>query len=133
MREHLYQGKRIDNGEWVEGSYVRAHKWFGDGKAGHFIYDIYGENRVLVDPETVREFTGRRDKNGKRIFEGDILQDDNRKILICFHEGNFCYIDLEDDVQQPMSISDCDFGLCVECDIIIGNKWDNPELLESNV
>lgn len=122
MREHLYQGRQLDNGEWVEGSYVRAHKWFGDGKAGHFIYDIYGENRVLVDPDTVSEFTGLTDKNGTKIFEGHIVKwVGNGKTFIdevIFAVGQF-------------KAGDFPLFMVTLCNAeVIGNKWDNPELLK---
>lgn len=144
MREHLYRGKCIDSGEWVEGSYVKAHKWFGDGKAGHFIYDIYGENRALVDPETVSEFTGLHDKNGKHIFEGDVVKEvdedgiHNKVAAIEFGEYEVqadCY-EWTDAYGfylkgNTYSTNIPDYENSVIKLEIIGNKWDNPELLEA--
>lgn len=71
MREILFKAKRIDNGEWVYGYVVRKHGLY-------FIYDIVNsescrQNIYEIDPETLCEFTGRCDKNGKRIWENDIL------------------------------------------------------------
>ena len=72
MREILFKAKRLDNGEWVEGYYI--------GPIGlldvHEICDIHDITgpRVEVDPSTVCQYTGLTDKNGKKIFEGDVVR-----------------------------------------------------------
>ena len=72
MREILFKARRLSDGEWVEGYYI--------GPIGvldvHEICDIHDITgpRVEVDPSTVCQYTGLTDKNGKKIFEGDIVR-----------------------------------------------------------
>ena len=129
MREILFRGKRIDNGEFVIGFYVQH------GNAAHYILDVrhggYEDTKgeffvprwYAVVPETVGQYTGLTDKNGKKIFEGDIVVAEGY-VYVC--QWNECNIEfgLANEVES--------FGLCyVYPDVeVIGNIHDNPELLE---
>ena len=126
MREIKFRGKRLDNGEWLYGSLVILN-------GRYFIFD--DANRHEVDPTTVGEFTGLKDKNGKEIYEGDVIrsplsEDKTRPHRIFYHTGNaafmgalvdrkeLCYLRLDQDWIYK-------FGKEV-----IGNIHDNPELIK---
>ncbi len=118
MREILFRGKRIDNGEWLEGYYG-----FDDNKPLIAINKANGINGYFVAAETVGQFTGLTDKNGKKIFEGDIIFDPEIKdnYIVEFDEGGFCAGDMF--LQAYISFDE------FSCEVI-GNIHDNPELLE---
>ena len=148
MREILFRGKRCDNGEWVQGYYIRAnHHWHKHGihkdwialgasaNGGWFAL----HNKYAVKSETVGQFTGLTDKNGKKIFEGDVVRvlgnqqvDDWKNVdyvaLIAFLDGGFCAIDgtVKEHGFRRYALARMDFSL-----EIIGNIHDNPELLEN--
>ena len=127
MREILFRGKRIDNGEWVEGGY--KHEKVGEYFTAVFIIEhltsgVWGNHRV--EPSTVGQYTGMKDKNGERIFEGDIL----RIVLTDGHEdGPIVWSDI--DARYHFESPDgCSYGICEWNDLeVIGNIHDNPELL----
>lgn len=140
MREILFRGKSIIHGEWIYG-YLNQHR-------GNIRYDcdcepiadgcdyindwqakidtgMYGQD-YKVDPETVGQFTGLTDRNGTKIFEGDIIKyfdDWIGKIEYDSDSALFVvsFVDGDDDNFGRVSCGDCE---------VIGNIYDNPELLE---
>ena len=127
MREILFRGKRFDNGKWVEG--LLWKKKYDTSKLfmSYFPNKDDDEDVVVIDPETVGEYTGLKDTNGKKIFEGDIVQydKDGATYEIVFAEEcgvtKFC----------SRFIPDGTLGYVNQRrDKVIGNRWDNPELLQ---
>ena len=123
MREILFRGKRVDNKEWVEGCYVRSV--VDDSVFAYIISSIAGE-AVQVYSNTVGQYTGLDDRNGKKIFEGDIIHYDLR--------GEYYGPDYYRHSVGPVIFSDQCFmplTFCVLDTLIVsGNIYDNPELLE---
>jgi uncharacterized phage protein (TIGR01671 family) len=134
MDKIKFRGKRIDNGEWVYGYYAEA----SDDEV--FIITWYGWNITCcmecgenetetyqIIPETTGQYIGRKDKNENEIYEGDIVTDGVNNYIVIFHEGawrlRLCrdYNSLHD--LYPVA----------NHREIIGNIYDNPELLEDKV
>lgn len=129
MREILFRGKRKDNGEWVYGNSVLFFKE---------TTKIYGElvqwREVEVIPETVGQFTGLTDKDGNKIFEGDIVRYET--IAHNGYEGIYKVVFEDRNGCGYFGIAYSDIETCVFCFStpasqmdIIGNVYDNPELL----
>ena len=126
----LSSGKRIDNGEWVEGfpflvndvSYILPHH--NTGQPIHV--DNLLSTSVEVSKDTIRRCTGREDINGKLIWENDIVKINNSKVntLITFRDFEIiCTIPNEKYYKHRLEY-DTEYE-------VIGNIFDNPELLES--
>ena len=126
-REILFRGKRTDNGEWVYGNLIDSDSIVGkivDFDEEYFIPEFW----YKVDPETVGQFTGFTDKNGTKIFDGDIVR---------------FYDDSEDELTNGVVVFNADFcSFCVSMkgheDVMlmahwqyetIGNIYDNKQLL----
>lgn len=137
MREILFRGKRTDNNEWIEGFYVCISGVRHYILTGNPVIDpneISIENYKVI-PSTVGQYTGLTDKNGKRIFEGDILSahfdesypDDETLLLV----GNNGYaFTLKEEYGVPEMIDNYDMRFFDETFVVIDNVFNNPELLK---
>ena len=94
MREILFRGKRVDNGEWVYGYLLHRIIWGNDVfiiRVEDNGFDSYIEYGVF--PETVGQYTGITDKNGTKIFEGDLVSTDIARpfLIVEFRDGCFMF------------------------------------------
>ena len=131
IREVIFRGKRTDNGEWIEGSLLGID-WCDKPST----YSIAPNTPVSVFysviPETVGQYTGLTDKNGVKIFEGDILHCvsklDSAKMVVIFECGEYRMVLAE---KFKDYIGNCGFYAitCFEKEVI-GNIHDNPEILK---
>ena len=124
MNEILFRGKRLDNGEWVEGYFVNL--WLMHYQKHQPIITDNNAVSYDVDPSTVGQYTGLCDKNGKKIFEGDIM---------AFTAYGFDYVGTVEFADGSFSVM-CehaspflDQAVSKHGAYIIGNMHDNPELL----
>ena len=135
---HLYRGKRIDNGEWVEGYLIVDEKDYSK----YFIGYVVGTNEdgtlhdldaVQVDPSTICQCTGLKDKNGKPIWENDIIEckDDKHNFQTQIEWDAYCAGFIFQDTETSAVGLDAITanGLYSESKVV-GNIFDNPELLE---
>jgi len=131
-REILFKAKRKDNGKWVEGYYRRIPCM---GMLEHYIMPRNPKNRMeqyAIDPDTICQYTGLTDKNGKKIWENDILKanldesypEDITYIKILWNECGFCVNENYSTDIWTLEKWDAEhFQVC-------GNIFDNPDLLE---
>ena len=141
MREIEFRGKSIINignikvGEWVYGgisiNYNRV--WIDT--------PYYGQ--VAVNPETVGQYTGLKDENGKKIFEGDIIDFSYDMFVgnfdtfvakgkIIFEDGAF-YVECMENERTTKKESYLLYSINIDTIEVIGNIWDNPELLKEEL
>lgn len=146
MREILFRGKRVDNGEWAEGLPIKTY----DTEIGKNSVDysnpvpivLMASGRIelecgydeipffnidecpIVNPETISQYVGLTDNKGVRIFEGDVIKHEGENFIVCWGEecaGFYPFYDQD----HPTG-----YGVIGEESEVIGNIHDNPELLK---
>ena len=134
MREILFTGKRVDNGEWVEGFYVFvAEHYKPEMSRKSYIVSVNNGLYFEVIPETVGQYIGVTDKNGKKIFEGNIVKHKELRRIYMIgcdeYSMEYTFLYYHKDLKNIYCggfVSKSD-GKSIE---VIGNIHDNPELLE---
>ena len=145
MRELFFRGKRAEDGQWEYGGYGEYYSSDGEGDFAYTPYIMANRefgmpskflvNKTytkVVNPETVCQYTGLTDKNGKKIFEGDILRHADETILkTVWNDRKYGFA--AQCVKGSVLLKDCKWGLWeFESDEVevIGNVFDNPELMK---
>lgn len=132
MREILFRGKRLDNGEWVEGAYCSnvCDDSFTPMIEMPCIVELEFGFWYEVNPDTVSQYTGLCDKNGKKVFGGDIVRHYNRldddtayDIGLIYYDATQCRFKRTAAPGEARVGEHCRYE-------VIGNVYDNPELLE---
>ena len=128
MREILFRGKRIANGEWVQG-YICRYGW--TGKEKDYIIPDYASALYTaeIDPETVGQYTGLTDMNGRKIFEGDTVWNS--------YDEDYGKVEWDNDMAKfiiTFPTFTVDFANVYGEELeIVGNVYDNPELLKGGI
>lgn len=141
---YLFKAKRLDNGEWVQGNLIQSCDATDGWESiiipvknsnmftkhiGHGYGNLGFENWYRVNPSTICQCTGLKDKNGKLIWENDIVSycDCTKEdYVIAWEQNKACF------EYQEYSCSMMNFDELSGCEVeVIGNIFDNPELLES--
>ncbi len=140
MREITFRGKRVDNGEWVYGDLLQNIDVVKIREREKDINRI--AKRYVCNPETVGQFTGLTDKNGKMIFEGDIISaialdtGEEQRAVVGF--GRFIDVNNDDEYigfyiefyGHITTIAQLEMEEIEGCFEVIGNIHDNPEIME---
>lgn len=129
-REILFRGKRKDNGEWVEGYYEELPAYYDGTTTPKIVTPAKDTDDYncwsFVLPDTVGQYTGLRDRNGRKIFEGDILRGKGKNVYEVVYPENIAgFVTRGTGV---LSVPCMNYGTMKYYEII-GNIHDNPEMV----
>ncbi len=125
MREIKFRGKRIDNGIWIYFSLIIEEDPIADALK-YFIKPFNFLRGKLVAPETVGQYTGRKDKNNKEIYEGDIVRYRDRYTAVVVWKDTGFGLEFIEQVENPRTWYYLPNGNVLE---ILGNIYEHPELI----
>ncbi|MCM1308847.1 MAG: YopX family protein [Butyrivibrio sp.] len=134
MREILFRGRRVDNGEWTEGYYFKAWSLYVGADYTHFIFNCDRRETYAVVPASVCQYMGLTDRNGRKIFEGDICKRITLPLRleylfeIRYVPEKCCFLAVDLDGTNMKFISDY-FNSYYDIEVV-GNIFDNRELLK---
>lgn len=132
-REIKFRGKRLDNGEWVYGDLIHKRS----GKTYIHFYECNGfECEYRVDPETVGQYIRRNDEDGIEIYKGDKLAvvnpngEDDTECIVEWDEDGCCYSYAPNGGYGDFDVTSIGWAMTFWYEFkVIGNKYDNPELM----
>ena len=127
---YLFKAKRVDSGEWMQG-YL-----YGIWEKRYILWGMTNDipNMIEVDPSTICQCTGLKDKNGKLIWENDIVRDAHGNFYAVFYQNNyyrFSWICVKSDVFLVGAMWNLWSFHSFEVEVI-GNTFENPDLLGIN-
>lgn len=149
MREILFRGKRVDNGEWISGDLITT-PFIRNETQQNIIYilditkadydcfeDLTEDNGIFeVNPETVCQYTGLTDKNGRKIFDGDICQDSDNIVRILWNDKHQWGVEIsktDNVLSRGLVFPLWQYDNCKENGYrtleVIGNIFNNPDLI----
>ena len=151
-RKILFKAKRLDNGEWVEGYYCKLDETTYCISEDYERHPVPTHHYILqeimtdwglpnkfyqfeIDPDTLCQYTGLTDKNGKKIWENNICdRKEKYPEIVTYNKGDW-QLDYSYALGKEKHFSACNLGFYAcerECVEVIGNVFDNQELLEVN-
>lgn len=138
MREILFKAKRVNNGKWVEGYYVKKYDFLGKIHLILYVDNYVRWECVEIDPENLCQFTGLCDRCGNKIWENDIVNHNGEYAQVKF--GTYCssfdyesynlgfYVDFPEETFYRKELR----YWCRKVEVA-GDIFDNPELLQEEL